>query len=286
MEPGELRAYSRGMMVRPAWQGYRGISRLFGVAFQHLLQQYDGQLRIVWGEARSASVKPQAVAESIGMKPVGILPGKDLFFGKRETAIIVAVYSTRAWTSRDTNISLVARLKPIYQHVRNLFNPMSKDCLEIREPPSFLSSIKNDMIDVFYSKGAYGYTNYTFSCQTTGSFLRLTVNEQCLNAEHMEMQCPEAGEAVALLNFAIEHLRKKKIQFIEGKCPVNNLGLQRAFISAGMHPLGYLPAWSKDPVSGLNVDHVVFGWGDLSIDPNSTKLSSTATALARACFFE
>ena len=284
VDPGSWKAYSRGMMLRPAWQGYGGTSRLFGTVFQHILQRYKGQLRIVWGEARSASIKPQAVAESIGMKPVGILPGKDVFFGRRETAVIMAVYSTAAWRARDTNVTLVAKLEPLYRHTQGMFKAMSKDRVEIRENPSFASDYCPCSVDVTSLEGAFGYTEYTFSCRDTKSTLSITVNKQCLNAEHMELRCSEPEVARTLLQSMIDHLGGKGIQFIEGKCPANSPEMQDAFLLAGMQPLGYLPAWNKDVASGLDVDQVVFGWKCRSIDRKTTALSSTATALARVCF--
>ncbi len=280
----EMRAYCRGMMLRPAWQGYGGTARLFGVAFQHMLQLYKGQLRIVWGELRSASIKPQAVAENIGMKPVGILPWKDVFFGRRETAVIMAVYSTVAWRARDTNISLVARLEPIYLSARRMFKPMAKDKVEIHENPGSLSNYKHRSVEIASLEKAYGYTEYAFYNREINSSLTIAVNKQCLNAEHMELHCSEPEVAFTLLHSMIEHLREKGIQFIEGKCPANSPGMQNAFLLAGMQPLGYLPAWNKDVASGLDVDQIVFGWNYQTIDRKTTALSSTAMALARVYF--
>jgi RimJ/RimL family protein N-acetyltransferase len=281
---GNWKAYSRGMMLRPAWQGYGGTARLFGTAFQHMLQWFEGQLRIVWGEARSASIKPQAVAESIGMKPVGILPGKDVFFGRRETAVIMAVYSTAAWRARDTHVSLIAELEPLYRHVQGMFRPMVKDQVEIREHIAFASNSKPRIVDVTSLEKAYGYTEYNFSNQDTNSCLGITVNKQCLNAERMVLRCSEPDVATALLRTMIEHLREKGIQFLEGMCPANNPDMQGAFLMAGLQPLGYLPAWSKDVVRGSDVDQVAFGWNSRSIDRGLTALSSTATDLAKVLF--
>ncbi len=63
------RAYSRGMMMRPAWQGKGGASRLFGDAFQDLLKCFKGNIRFLWSETRADSPKPQAVCETIGLQP-------------------------------------------------------------------------------------------------------------------------------------------------------------------------------------------------------------------------
>src|SRR5271157_3751772 len=86
------RAYSRGMMMRPDWQGRGGTSRLFGDAFADFMRTFAGKVRLVWAETRATDIKPQAVCETIGLNPVGILPGKDVFFDKRETPVLMVVY--------------------------------------------------------------------------------------------------------------------------------------------------------------------------------------------------
>jgi len=114
------RDYSRGMMVRPAWQGRGGASRLFGDAFQDLLAHFKGNIRFLWAETRADTPKPQAVCEAIGLQPCGVLPGKDVFFGRRETPVLMAIYSSSTWKGRDARIKLVPELVPIHEAIKGM----------------------------------------------------------------------------------------------------------------------------------------------------------------------
>ncbi len=56
--------------------------------------------------------------------------------------------------------------------------------------------------------------------------------------------------------------------------------LQEAFLGAGFRPFDYVPAWNKDPRTGLHIDHVVFGWSNTK--PDTVKIALTAKSAALA----
>ncbi len=273
------RAYSRGMMMRPAWQGRGGASRLFGDAFQAFLAHYQGKVRFVWAETRADSPKPQAVCEAIGLQPCGILPGKDVFFGRRETPVLMAIFSSSAWKSRDARIKLVPELVPAYEAIRAMNCPMRKDDLAVVKNVAIGKTRCKMVIDVAPFEKRFGYTTYIFTCEKTGESIYITVNAQCMNAEGMEIHCSKPSTAQALLAFSLGYLRGKGVQYVEGCCPANRPALQEAFLGAGFQPFGYFPAWNKDPRTGLHVDHVVFGWSAMKVNLAETKFTEKSAAL-------
>ncbi|HME55332.1 MAG TPA: hypothetical protein VKM55_24200 [Candidatus Lokiarchaeia archaeon] len=277
-----LRAYTRGMMMRPAWQGRRGNTMVLGQAYQHFLQSYQNRLRVMWGEARSTSVKPQLVAESVGMIPVGILPSKDVFFGARETAIIMAAYSSAAWRTRDTTINLELSLMHLYEYARANFKQLKNDT--VRQWEGLTGTIKPRKVKIAITpiKKEHGYTTYVFACETTNDSLTINVNRQCMNAEHMEIQCSNPDSLFALLDCMLSHLIGEGIHYVEGYCPANEPEMQGAFLSSGMRPLGYLPAWNLCPETGLFIDQVVFAWIDGATNMENVALSDKAKNMVQA----
>ncbi|NMC04937.1 MAG: GNAT family N-acetyltransferase [Candidatus Lokiarchaeota archaeon] len=276
------RAYSRGMMMRPAWQGKGGASRLFGDAFQDLLRCFKGNIRFLWSETRADSPKPQAVCEAIGLQPCGILPGKDVFFNRRETPVLMAIFSSSAWKGRETRIALVPGLVPVYEAIRAMHRPMRKDELVVAGDVAIDKTRCQPAVDVAAFAKKYGYTTFLFTCEKTGESLSINVNAQCNNAEGMELHCSKASTARALLAFALGYLRGKGVLYMEGYCPATRPALQEAFLSAGFQPFGYVPAWNKDPRSGLHVDHVVFGWSACKVSSELTKFTEKSAALKEA----
>nr|MDO8111185.1 GNAT family N-acetyltransferase [Candidatus Sigynarchaeota archaeon] len=275
------RAYSRGMMVRPGWQGRGGASRLFGEAFQDFLKCNAGKVRLVWSETRSDGVKPQAVCETIGLQPIGILPSKDVFFNRRETPVLMAVYASSAWATRDNKVRIVPELVPLYEQVKSMHRPMRKDDLQVVETPAPSKARCKAIVDIEPFEKKYGYTAYTFICEKTGESISVAVNKQCMNAESMETHCTKAATAQVLLAFLLGYLQAKGVQYIEGHAPANRPTFQEAFLAVGMRPCAYLPAWEKDARSGLHVDHVVFAWHKQPVDLTTTSFTPKSEALAR-----
>jgi RimJ/RimL family protein N-acetyltransferase len=280
------RAYSRGMMVRPGWQGKGGASRLFGEAFQDFMVAHAGKVRLVWAETRATSIKPQSVCEAIGLQPVGILPSKDVFFNKRETPVIMAIYASNAWASRDPRITLIPELQPLHDLVATMFRPMKKDAVQVIEPAAPGKARCKAVVNIEPYEKKYGYTTYIFTCEKTGEAISINVNHQCMNAEGLEVHCSSAGTTRLLLSFALGYLRAKGVAYVEGYCPATRPDMQEAFLAAGLVPFGYVPAWSIDARSGLFVDHVVFGWSKHPVDASATSFTAKSGALAKALGFE
>jgi len=275
------RAYSRGMMMRPGWQGRGGASRLFGDAFADFMRNYAGKVRFVWAETRATSVKPQAVCEAIGLNPVGILPGKDIFFNKRETPVLMAVYASSTWATRDTTIHIVPALEPLYRHIATTFRKMQRDDVVIIEPMIDETTACKPTVSVDQFGKKHGYTAFVFTCEKTGEGITITVNRQNMNADGMEIHCATASIARALLSFGLAYLRDIGVEYVEGYCPANRPAVQAAFLSTGFVPFGYVPAWNKDARTGLHVDHVIFGWSAHPFDPTRTCLTTKSSKLAR-----
>ncbi|MHA1793365.1 MAG: GNAT family N-acetyltransferase [Promethearchaeota archaeon] len=285
VDPLNLRAYSRGMMIRPKWQGRRGASRSFGIAFNDFVRHHMGKIRLIWSETRSASVKPQRVCEAIGLTPLGLMPWKDIFFNQRESPILMGVYSSSAWKTRDTNITIVPELVPLKTLMNKLFRPMKKDKMKIVEDLHFDNprNLFRLPVKVKQEKKKYGYCKYYFTCQNSRETVSITVNNNCLNAEHLEISCENPGVLNLLLLKVKDVLVSKGIKYMQGYCPADNPGFQKAFLKAGFKPFGYMPARSKGK-NGLHVDEILFGWTRWNLDLNMINLTQKATSLVNVLF--
>ncbi len=137
------------------------------------------------------------------MQPCGILPGKDVLFNRRETPVLMAIFSSSAWKSRDTRVRLVLELVLIYEAIRAIHRPMRKDDLAIAENVAIGRTRCKTVMDVAPFEKRFGYTTHIFTFKKTGESIAINVNRQCINAEGMETHCTKPATAQALLAFTL-----------------------------------------------------------------------------------
>ena len=284
LDPVHGRVYVRGMMVRPAWQGRGGTSLAMGQAFVDFMGTFGTRSRVVWSETRGAEKRALAVCETTGLVPLGILPGKDFFFRRRETAVLMALYSSTAWRTRDPAVAIIPEIVPAREHASAMLRPLRKDDVRIVDVPSTTAPSSSPYIDITSVPRPHGYVAHAFTCTATGEAIEIVENVPNRNAEHMAIHCASQATARALLSACKAFLQARGVLYVEGASPASRPWLQRAFVDAGFPPRGYLPAWTKDPRTGLHRDEVVFAWHADPFDPASIDPTSKAARLVHVLF--
>jgi RimJ/RimL family protein N-acetyltransferase len=282
LDPESGRAYSRGMMVRPDWQGKGGVSRLFGDAAQDFFNYNKENIRMIFCETRTETLKPQSICETIGFKPVGILPFKDVFYWTRETPVLMAVYSNRTWESRLRHVKIVPEIAPIKEYIGKYFPSMKRDIVDIADVDP-VPALPSEPVNISIKAQAYGYTTFVATTRDGDASISINFNAQCLNAEHMHFACDTGRECYFLLDALKLALLAGGTRYIEGYCPADDPALQRTFLDVGFRILGYVPAWAKN-ASGDFVDYVVFGIALDPLNPRSINLTEKAAGLTSVLF--
>mgnify|MGYP006291961245 CR=1 FL=1 len=304
VDPIHHRAYGRGLMMHPKYQGLGVGSRLGQYGFERLTATYGDKIRFFYSENRAVgNSKSLKVVENIGFKPLGILPYKDVFFNKRESPVLMALHSSHAWKNRKASIRIIPRLIPLKAYIDKVYKRKTKGDDVRVEKVNLTRARTFQKIIITKTNKPFGYVLHTFTCSKTGESLDITVNLQNLNAENMHIHCSSPITAKMLMEFMMNYFKahgvskkashrifnKKKyhmglpIQYIEGYCPSDKPEIQQAFIDAGLRPLGWIPTWERHP-SGTSIDHVIFGWSRQQFDPTSIAHTRATKRLANTLF--
>lgn len=257
--PAARRVYIRGMMIRPGWQGRGGTSALFGDVFHDFIGLVGGKVDVFHAETRTGDPRAQAVCEAVGLNPLAVLPGKDVFFGARETPVVMAACATSAWRARAGGQALIPAAVPVRDAVAALHRPMCRDIVRVVDAGPVLPASPRAVVDIARFPRPHGYEKLVFTCMATGEPVTLDYHQACASAEHVAPWCSSPATAAMLLSFARRYLEAKGARYAEGTCPASKPAFQQAFVDAGFAPLGYLPAWGKAR-DGSRHDAVLFGW--------------------------
>nr|MDO8117619.1 hypothetical protein [Candidatus Sigynarchaeota archaeon] len=178
----------------------------------------------------------------------------------------------------------IPEVVPIREHAASMIRQIRSNDFVVSDIPSTDIASSPLHVDMATFERAHGYITHVFTCTKTGETLEITENIQNQNAEHMKIDCTSQEIAHVLLDTCMAVLRSRGVQYIEGSCPVTSPELQRALVDAGLAPCGYLPAWTKNPRTGLYLDEIVFAWHASPFDRESANLTPKSARLASCVF--
>lgn len=268
----DKKGYMRGIIIDPAYQG-KGLAAFILVnAFKEVINEYRDVIKIFWTENRSAHPKSQKIAEASGMKPVGLLPNKDIFLDERESDILYVLYSMNTLKNRRPNPTLVPAVLPIFEVVGRQFR------LDDAIPTHVHSTFGNGFNPTGHvTADKYNYHFFTYTAN--GKQLKFVVNPRVMVAENTWFS-PDIDPTTlrTLLWFARQSLATV-LYYME--CYVSAFApeTQQAFVDAGFEATGYLPGWNV--VDGQREDAVIFSWVKEKPPLDNLCLTRRATKLAK-----
>ncbi len=270
LDRANQRAYVRGIMIHPQYQGFKLGGYILVNAFKELIRDYRDMIKIFWTENRTAHVKSQKMAEASGMYPVALLPLKDYFLSQRETDILYVLYSMNIFRQRRAELRLIPEILPTFEVIRKQFR------LDSVEPePSIDISNSNGYQVTYHSVcDKYYYKYYTF--KINGTYLKFMVNPRTQAAEKMHFPQEIAPSILKrLLRYA---LRVVSPFYIECYISAYEPAIQQVFIDLGFQATGYIPAW--ETIDGHREDRILMSrvqayprLTDLKLTPRGVKLA-------------
>ncbi len=239
------------------------------------IQKNRGAIEIFWTENRTAHLKSQIISEQSGMRPVGLLPNKDIFLEQRESDFLYMLYGMNTLKSRRQNPQIVEAVSNIYDVIGKMFR------LDPVEPitPNFVhangyaikGNIENDK---------YNYIYCTYSA--AGHQLKFVINPRTHVAENMWFPTDiDPTTLKTLLKFAFEN-QQFMLDYTECYVSAYRPEIQQVFIDLAFHPTGYIPAW--EVVNGQREDRIVMTWTRDFPAFTDLKLTKKATRVAEAIY--
>ncbi len=224
--------YTRGFMVNPVWQGKISAKR----AFQHVLlrfrQVFEGRADLFYGEARTETSKIQDIIEGIDWKPMGILPRKDIFHGKRESEIIYAWYYQPPCHGPLNLTSLGARVAEKVLHQTVNFNERQLD-LQFNLPLDF------SVVEQSESNG----DSHIFIRLPSGAELIALLCYKSANSEKLRVNARDIQEFHNLISKYLLEIRSRNIEYTEIYIDAREYYQQVLLERSGFTPTGFLPQW-------------------------------------------
>lgn len=254
LDLGQRTVYARGIMIHPDFAGYGCGSFLLGHAYQALIHDLNNWVHIYYTENRTAHIKSQKLGENAGMKPLGLLINKDLFFHERETDVLMGLFSRPVFEQRRKFPQVIEPYFPIWEVIRKFYHlehvdPINRVALE--DPVKL-----NRPLNCHF--GRHGYLHVTIPGMTARSYLKFKVNKTTKAAEETKFQVSSPGEFRALLESALNFLKKEGIEYFEVYVPAWHPEYQVAAHELGLVASGYFPGYRL--ANGERIDHLVLTW--------------------------
>ncbi len=272
MDRTHQRAYVRGILVDPDYQGYGVAGYILAAAFKEVIRDYQDIIKIFWTENRTAHRKSQKVAEQCGMRPVALLPNKDYFLEQRESDMLYVLYSMNTMKRRRPTPALVPGVLPIYQVVGRQFrlNP-----IEAVLPPTIHANGYDVKGAITFDKYLYQYATFT----ANGKKLQFEINPRTQVAEKTKYSLDiDPITLKTLLKFAF-HTLNPHLYYMECYVSAYEPAIQQVFLDVGFQATGYIPAW--DVVERQREDVIVMTWVknypplmQMQLTPRATKLAN------------
>jgi RimJ/RimL family protein N-acetyltransferase len=275
--------YMRGLMVLPEFQGKFDIksSVLASVAYGY--SRYKQNVDKWYTETRSAHSKAQYLMESVGLRPCGIFPNKDVFFGgtKRESDVLeVGFFEDTLFTLRNPEPKILPQLADLFEYTSERF--MLQSDIDYQESQisidnAFMSEAiaASKLVSVFKNDGEFNTVDYKFTTPN-GSMMKFMVTKTVSAAEKAEIKMLDPMNYVDLTAILLKLKQvvvQDDLQYFEIYLPATDPTVQSIFLQLDFSVFGYVPAWKQNEEGSLD-DCIVFGIYRTPIDESEIKLTA------------
>lgn len=274
MDRQNKRGYARGVMVDPAYQGF-GVSGFLVKGYMKTIQKNREFIEIYWTENRTSHPKSQIISEQSGMRPVGLLPNKDIFEEKRESDFLYMLYGMNTFKTRRQDIRLIDAVLPIYDVIGKVFRLDPVEAM-----PQAVVQVNGYRIKENIENDKYNYIYCSY--HAAGQPLKFSINPRTGVAENMWF--PREIDPVTLktlLKFAFQS-QQFMLYYMECYVSAYRPEIQKVFVDLGFRPTGYIPAW--EVVEGQREDRIVMAWVKEFPAFSALKLTKKASRVAQSIF--
>ncbi|MBD3226790.1 MAG: hypothetical protein GF329_01275 [Candidatus Lokiarchaeota archaeon] len=233
-------AINHGAIIKKEFRGYGLGRRTILDSYLEIMKKEEVDLG--WCEARTAHKKSQKMLIKGGYIPVGFLPHKDNFLGKKESDLIFVWYNYKknVFEKRRKDVKIISEILPLYNYVSDFLNePLNKPKIENWEKHDM--SIHTNISISIENKGN-NYIEMVLEVDEN-NFISFKINQEINMAEGFKISVQKGNKkAFDSLLYVINEIFHDKLDYIEIWISAYEPERQKSCIMLGFIPTGYIPA--------------------------------------------
>lgn len=242
-------------------------------------------IKVWYCENRGAHTASQYMTAVCGIKTLGILPNKDVFFGELESDVFGAVYSERAFSSyrKDMRPNLIPEALGCYFYADNLYGlgNFRVESPDLNLDPDFIEIFKQK-VRVKRKRVGFGYEEVKISIKGTESRLKALYTRHLSNIERISFTYNTLEQFYALLNKLREIMNSLRVRYCEIFTSAYDPKEQQLLLEFGFTPRGYVPCWCYDQRRDQFEDHLICNWFEQEV--SNLRLYGSGNELYDALF--
>ncbi len=271
LELDKKKGYIFGFAIKKEYQGKIDNLKTWLCFIYYLWNFYKNKILIWTSEVRTYSKTPQYAESLVGLKPVGFLPNKDIFYNQVESEFFTIIHDKDVFDKyRSQKVNKIIRqvlVCYIYSNKRyNLGNIIIKNPNLNLNKEKILDFKNNIITKALFDK--YDNSLTTMRIKNTSSYFQYQFNLYSNNIENIEYFIDDLEELVVYLRKLILFIKNHNIRYAEcyvsARCPKH----QKLFYQAGFIPRGYLPCLQFNKETNSFYDVILFNYYKQQINPN------------------
>ena len=257
----EKKGYMGSLMIKEKYQGIIDIVKANISSYAWMWSKYEDRLSLWYCENRTGHTTSQYLTSICGVKTIGILPNKDLFFGKIESDVFGIIYRKETLSNlRPKKIpSLIPDVEKCFSYsnkkfnlgLANFFNP--EFSLSNHKLESLKFSLKNKI------ETEYGYKKtITLYIDGLNSYFTFIHNLTIPNFERAEYKVNNLEELFIFVSEFMRLIKEFNIRYTEVFVSAYYPSHQKIFFDQGFKARGYIPCWKYNPNLKCFEDYIIF----------------------------
>jgi hypothetical protein len=271
LEFEEKRGLLYGFVIRKGFHKTVDIFKAFMVCSTYLWKKYQEEILVWYGEIRTNETAAQYTTSFFGLKPIGFLPNKDIFFNQVESDILHVIYNQDVLSEyrKKMQPKIIRQVLNCYSYTNKRFKlglPLIRNP-KIEIDKSKLEQVKENIsLDIEDEK--FGNKRVIFSNRDNLSFFKFTYNPYSKNFEKTDYEVNCLEELNAFLDKLIKLIEDWNINYCECYVSAYNAEHQKLFYNQGFKARGYVPSWKFIKYDNLFEDRVLFNYFTGTLDEN------------------
>ncbi len=265
------KGYVRSLAIYKKYRGKLDITNINISIYVHMYKKYKDRILVWYGESLLSGIKSQHITYLCHLKPIGLLPNKDIFSNQIMSEFLIIAYDRKAlkdYRSKKTPKIIIEVMKSfIYASLK--YDLTMIDCIE---PKLHLEKKKiidlNREYKLERSNNKYGYISVKMFFKNSDSYFKFLYTPQHENIIKIEYKISFLEEFSVFLDKLNKFMKNNDVRYCEFYISAYEPLQQKLISLLGFKPRGYVPSWKIDKVSGLFEDYILFNKSIEEIDNN------------------
>ena len=255
------KGYMCGFMIKKEYQGKIDIVKAIIGSYVWMWSAFKDKIALWYCENRTAHATLQYITSVCGIKTIGFLPNKDIFYNKIESDVFGVIYNKG--TLRKLRQKAFPRLIPeinncfVYSNNKYNLGPVEFVIPSFNLNPFKLALFKERFIKNVI-KDKIGYEKFTFSFKKSDSYFKFIYTPWLQNIEKSSYKVNDKEELIVFLHEFKKLSNELNIRYVEVLVSSYNPEHQKVFYDAGFIPRGYIPCWNYNENLNCFEDYIIF----------------------------